>query len=379
MSENELELLKPHLSGEEQKYLMRAFDENKLSNFGSNIDEFNQRLTDYFGNGSHVALVNSGTSALHLALTVLGVGYGDEVLCQSFTFCASANPILYNGAIPIFVDSEDQTWNMSPHYLEEAIQDRIAKRNKPKAIIVVDTYGMPAKWEEIKTIARRYDIPIIEDAAEALGAEYSGRKCGSFGDIGVISFNSNKIITTAGGGALVSQNKDYIEKAKFLASQAKEKSSHYLHKELGFNYAMSNITAGMGVAQIKILDERLHQKKSIHSYYANVLKSIEGVELFVEPDAEYRSNHWLNCILIHEDVLGMSNLKLRTILSNQNIETRLLWYPMHMNPIFKDAPYYGGSISESLFSAGLCLPSSTTLAHQDLDRISDVFMETCSR
>lgn len=369
MKNSRINLLVPHLSGREKYYVERAFNNNRLASYGTNTDELSKRLENYLGESSRVTLLNSGTSAIHMALNVLGVTKDDEVICPSFTFCASVNPVLYNGAKPVFVDCEDTTWNISPFYLEKAIKDRIAKGKKPKAIIVVDIYGVPAKWNEISRIARAYEIPIIEDAAEAVGSEYENKKCGTFGDISIFSFNSNKLMTTSGGGALISMNEKYTRGAKFLATQAKEDATYYLHKELGFNYAMSNVTAGIGIAQFEVLDQRLEEKRNVHLFYKAFFESLKEYELFNVKEEKYKSNHWLNCILINKERTGFTNTELKSFLEKNNIETRCLWYPLHMQPLYKDTPFYGENIAHSLFEKGLSLPSSSSLTKKDLNTI----------
>ncbi|MCK5823358.1 MAG: aminotransferase class I/II-fold pyridoxal phosphate-dependent enzyme, partial [Bacteroidales bacterium] len=316
-----------------------------------------------------VAALSSGSAAIHLALILLGVKSGDEVLAQSFTFSATVNPIIYVGAKPIFIDSELDTWNMSPELLEKAIKDRISKGKKPKAIIIVHLYGMPTKLDEILSIAKKYDIPIIEDAAEALGSDYKGKKLGAFGNFGVLSFNGNKIITTSGGGALVSNNAEYIEKARFLATQARDKAPYYQHSHIGYNYRMSNVLAGIGRGQMKVIDLRVKQRRANHQFYKDNLEKIQGVSVFTEPEGFF-SNYWLTTILIDpKKTNGITTDDVRLSLEKENIETRPLWKPMHMQPIFKDYPAYCNGVSESLFKIGLCLPSGSNMTDDDRNRV----------
>ncbi len=366
---NKIWLSSPHMGGTEQKYVQEAFDTNWIAPLGPNVTGFEQDLENYIGENKKTACLVSGTSALHLALILSGIEAGDEVLCQSITFSASANPIVYQGATPIFVDSETDTWNMSPVALEEAVKDRIAQGKKPKAIIVVHLYGMPAKMDEISAIAKKYDITLIEDAAEALGSTYKGRKCGTFGDFGVLSFNGNKIITTSGGGALVCPNDEAKQKAVFLATQARDEAPHYQHSHIGYNYRMSNIVAGIGRGQMEILDKRIEQRRANHLFYKELFKGVNGVEVLAEPSADYFSNHWLSAILIDKNITGFSREDLRLKLLEDNIESRPLWKPMHMQPIFQNCKYYGGNVAESLFTNGLCLPSGSNLTDDDRDRI----------
>lgn len=362
----------PHMSGEEQKYISEAFEQNWIAPLGSNVDDFEGDLERYLGEEVKVAAVSSGTSALHLAMRMLGVGVGDEVICQSFTFVASANPIVYQGATPIFVDSEPQTWNICPNALEEAIKSRIAKGKKPKAIVIVHLYGMPAKMNEITTIAQKYQIPIVEDAAEALGSEYKGQRCGTFGDLAVLSFNGNKIITTSGGGALVCREDIQKRRAIHLATQARENASHYQHTEVGYNYRMSNILAGIGRGQMEVLAERVKQRRVNHEFYHHLLKEREGISLLVEPNEDFYSNHWLSVVVMDREKTGFGREDLRLRFLAQNIETRPVWKPLHLQPVFKDCPYYGGDIAEGIFERGLCLPSGSNLSREDLQRIAEI-------
>ena len=360
----------PHMSGNELKYIQQAFDTNWIAPLGPNINEFENTLQTYLGENNHVAALNSGTAGIHLALILAGVKQGDEVLCQSFTHSASANPILYAGAKPVFIDRESDTWNMCPKTLEVAILDRLAKGKNPKAIVVVDSYGMPAKWNQIVAIAKKYSLFLIEDAASALGSMYKNQKCGTFGDIGVLSFNGNKIITTSGGGALVAKTREIKDKAVFFATQSRDNAPHYQHSEIGYNYRMSNIVAGIGRGQMEVLDNHIALRRAMHEFYVNYFKDIKGVTVFTEPNTDYYSNHWLSAILVNpEQTGGKTREDLRLALDAANIESRPLWKPMHLQPIFANDPYYGGTICESLFQNGLCLPSGSNLTNEDRDRI----------
>ncbi len=365
-------LSSPHMGGSELKYIHEAFDANWVAPLGPNVNDFEARLERYLGRESKIAALSAGTAALHLALIILGVKAGDEVICQSMTFSASANPIVYQGATPVFVDSEPKTWNMCPTALEEAIKDRISKGKKPKAIIVVHLYGMPARMDEITKVAGQYEIPLIEDAAEALGSSYKGQKCGTFGEMSILSFNGNKIITTSGGGALVCKTDAQKEKAVFLSTQARDNAPHYQHSEIGYNYRMSNICAGIGCGQIEVLDERIAQRRANNTFYQELFKGVDGVEVLVEPNADFFSNHWLSAIVIDEKKAGFNRENLRLKFLEDNIESRPLWKPMHLQPVFADAPYYGGNVGETLFANGLCLPSGSNLTAAELDRIGSM-------
>lgn len=365
-------LSSPHMGGTEQKYVQEAFDTNWVAPLGPNVNGFEKDLEVYLNNNIHVACLSSGTAALHLALILAGIKKDDEVICQSMTFSASANPIVYLGAKPVFVDSELDTWNMCPIYLEEAIQDRIAKGKTPKAIILVHLYGMPAKIETIKKIASKYKIILIEDAAEALGSTYRNIKCGTFGDLSILSFNGNKIITTSGGGALVTKSMELKQKAIFLATQARDKAPHYQHSEIGYNYRMSNIVAGIGRGQMEVLDKHIELRRANNEFYKDVFKNFAGVKVFTEPNSDYYSNHWLSCILIDSKSSNFTSEELRLKLTEANIESRPLWKPMHLQPVFKDAAFYGTSNSEDLFNCGLCLPSGSNLTKKDKQRIKYV-------
>ena len=365
-------LSSPHMGGTEQDYVNQAFATNWIAPLGPNVNCFEDDIQSYLKGDVHVAALSSGTASIHLALIILGVERGDEVLCQSFTFSGSANPIVYQGATPVFIDSEEDTWNMCPNHLEEAIKDRIAKGKRPKAIIPVHLYGMPYKVDEITDIAKRYEIPIIEDSAEALGSSYKGRKCGTLGDISILSFNGNKIITTSSGGALVTNDKRIKEKAIFLATQARDNALHYQHSHIGYNYRLSNVCAGIGRGQMEILDRHVSLRREMNLFYRDIFKNVEGLEVFTESTDTVFSNHWLSCIKEQETKAGFSTAQIRVALDADNIESRPLWKPMHLQPIFKDAPYYGDKVSESLFKTGLCLPSGSNLTLEDKDRIRAV-------
>ncbi len=367
-------LSSPHMGGTEQKYVQEAFDSNWVAPLGPNVNGLEQDIAGYLAEDVHVAALSSGTSALHLGLVLLGVQPGDEVICQSFTFSASANPIKYLGATPVFVDSEDETWNMSPRFLEQAIMDRVAKGKKPKAIIPVHLYGMPAKMDEIMAIANRYDIPVLEDAAEALGSSLHGKMCGTFGRMAALSFNGNKIITTSGGGALVSHDKELVNKARFLSTQARDEAPHYQHSQVGYNYRMSNICAGIGRGQMEVLDTRIAQRRRIYSWYTEALAGIPGVSFVHEPEG-YFSNRWLTTILVDPKQAHISRETLRLAFEAKNIESRPLWKPMHMQPVFEGTPFYGDGTSERLFEQGLCLPSGSNLTDTDLARIKAVIQD----
>ena len=366
-------LSSPHMSGKEMKYIQEAFDGNWIAPLGPNVDGFEKDLENYLGQESHVAVVSTGTAALHLALAMLGVEKDDFVICQSLTFAASANPIIYLGGIPVFVDSEKETWNLCPNAVEDAIKACINKGKKPKAIITVCLYGMPYKVEEIKEISLKYDVPVIEDSAEALGSTYKGQKCGTFGDISVLSFNGNKIITTSGGGALVLKEEIYKQKAVFLSTQAKDDAPHYQHSIVGYNYRLSNICAGIGRGQMEVIDQRVAERRANHEFYKNIFKNQEGVELFTEPSEEYQSNHWLNAIIIHPEKTGNKDRELwRLAFAEEHIETRPLWKPMHLQPLFAHKMFFGANIAETLFNNGLCLPSGSNLTDDDKERIYKV-------
>jgi len=353
------------MSGSEQSYIKEAFDTNWVAPLGPNVTNFEIDIQDYLGQNSHVAVLSSGTASLHLALILLGVKNGDEVICQSKTFSASANPIVYLGATPVFVDSERDTWNMCPIQLEIAIIDRIAKGIKPKAIIAVHLYGMPYKVEEINEIALKYNIPIVEDSAESLGSEYKGQKCGTFGDLSILSFNGNKIITTSGGGALVTKTLNQKEQAVYLATQARDNAPHYLHSQIGYNYRMSNILAGIGRGQMTILESHVAKRRANFEFYVKELKDNDNIVFLHEPSG-YFSNRWLSCILLKSESMREG---LRLHLEKENIESRPLWKPMHQQPVFKHAPQYLNGVSDELFKKGLCLPSGSNLSENELNRV----------
>ena len=368
-------LSSPHMGGGEQKYIKAAFDTNWVAPLGPNVTGFEDDLEAYLGNNKNVAALSSGTAALHLSLILAGVKAGDEVICQSMTFSASTNPIVYLGGKPIFVDSEEDTWNMCPKYLEMAILDRLSKGKKPKAIIVVHLYGMPAKIDVITEIAQKYGIALIEDAAEALGSKYKGQKCGTFGDFGILSFNGNKIITTSGGGALVCKTKELKDKTIFLATQARDFAPHYQHSEIGYNYRMSNVLAGIGRGQMEVLEKHIELRRSMHQFYKDMFERADGITVFEEPKKNCFSNHWLSCILVDEVMTGITKEDLRLFLEKKNIESRPLWKPMHLQPVFKGCLYYGDKVSETLFLKGLCLPSGSNLKDDEKAIIEKSILE----
>ncbi|MCD8293620.1 MAG: DegT/DnrJ/EryC1/StrS family aminotransferase [Clostridia bacterium] len=359
-----------HMGGSERKRVEKVFDSNWIVPLGPEVDEFERRLEGFLGAGKVVAL-SAGTAAIHLGLVMLGVSKGDEVICQSFTFSASANPIIYQGANPVFVDSEHQTWDISPELLEEAILDRMKATGRyPKAIIPVHLYGMPAKMEEILSIAEKYSIPVLEDSAEAMGSRYKGKMCGTLGRYGVLSFNGNKMITTSGGGALICPDEEAAKRAKFYATQARESLPYYYHKEIGFNYRLSNVSAAIGCGQMEVVDEHISRRRQIRRLYAQGLSGIEGIKVMDNPGEDFDSNFWLTTILIDPST-GKTPDEVRLALDAENIESRLLWRPMHMQPVFSDAPYYGRNVAEDLFSKGLCLPSGSSLSDNDIGRVVD--------
>ncbi|WP_336830644.1 DegT/DnrJ/EryC1/StrS family aminotransferase [Sphingobacterium multivorum] len=363
-------LSSPHMGGNELKYIHEAFDQNWVAPLGPNVNGFEEDLESFLHADVKVAALSAGTAALHLALIECGVSAGDEVICQSMTFSASANPIAYCGATPVFVDSEPETWNICPKALEVAIQDRISKGKTPKAIIAVHLYGMPYKVEEVQEISEKYQIPVIEDAAEALGSTFKGQAAGTFGKFGVLSFNGNKIITTSGGGALVCHNQEDKDKTVFLSTQARDNAPHYQHSHIGYNYRMSNIVAGIGRGQMEVLKDRINARRKMHDFYVHIFNGIKGVKVFSEPDSNYYSNHWLSAITIDPQLAGITREDLRLALLEDNIESRPLWKPMHLQPIFQNTPYYGGRVAEELFDKGLCLPSGSSLNDEDRDRIA---------
>ena len=375
-----------HMSGREQEFIQEAFDTNWVVPLGPNVNAFEKNLRDFLiengklkveNEGKQVVALSAGTAALHLGLILLGVEEEDEVICQSFTFSASANPIVYQGATPVFVDSEKDTWNMDPVLLEMAIKDRLAKTGKlPKAIIPVHLYGMPVKMDEVMEVASRYGIPVLEDSAEALGSEYKGRKCGTFGEYGVLSFNGNKMITTSGGGALVCPNEERAKRALFYATQAREQAPHYQHEKIGYNYRMSNICAGIGRGQMFVLDEHVARRREIHDLYVKLLNGVNGVKVMCQPEGgDFNSNYWLTCITVEPEEAGFTREDVRLALDEDNIESRPLWKPMHLQPVFKNAPFYGNGTSERLFEIGLCLPSGPTLTDEDVKRVAKVIYD----
>ncbi len=377
MSQDKIWLSSPHMGGAERDFVKQAFDTNWVAPLGPNVNGFEKDLEDYQGENVHVAALSSGTAAIHLALVQAGVTAGDEVICQSFTFCGTTNPVLYLGATPVMVDSEPDTWNMCPQALKNAIEDRIAKGKKPKAILAVHLYGMPYKVDEIHAFAKAYSIPVIEDSAEALGSSFKGRKCGTFGDYGILSFNGNKIITTSGGGAMVCPTKEVKEKTVFLATQARDNAPHYQHSEIGYNYRLSNISAGIGRGQMQVLDKHIDLRRAMHDFYVDIFKDVSGITVFSEPNEEYYSNHWLSAILVDpEKTNGITREDLRLAFEKENIESRPLWKPMHMQPLYKNYPFYGTGVCEKLFKNGLCLPSGSNLTESDRKRIELVVKKT---
>ena len=376
MNRNRIFLSLSQQSGFEQQYIQEALATHWITTGGPNVDAFEKDLENYLGNQAHVGALSSGTAAIHLGLILLGVQAGDEVLCQSMTFSASANPILYLGATPVFIDSETETWNLCPLALEEAIKDRIAKGNKPKAIIAVHLYGVPYQVEAIKAISDKYNIPVLEDSAEALGSSYKGQKCGTFGDIGVLSFNGNKIITTSGGGAIVTKSKELKDKAVFFATQSRDDAPHYQHSEIGYNYRMSNICAGIGRGQMEVLDAHVALRRKMYEFYVDLFKDIEAVTVFTVPNTDYFANYWLSAILIEPNkAKGIDREALRLAFEAANIESRPLWKPMHLQPIFEHYPYYGSNVAETLFEKGLCLPSGSNLTDEERVRIKKVVFD----
>lgn len=372
MDQLRIYLSSPHLGKNEAKYIQEALDTNWIAPAGPNLAFFEEQLENYLTSG-YVSALNSGTAALHLALILLGVQAGDEVLVQTHTHIASANPVVYLGATPVFIDSEIETWNLCPNTLEEAILDRISKGQKPKVIIAVHLYGVPFKVDAIRAISNKYNIPILEDSAEALGSSYKEKKCGTLGDMGIFSFNGNKIITTSAGGALIVNTQKLKSKAIFLATQSRAETPHFEHLEIGYNYRMSNVCAGIGRAQMEVLDSHLQLRRAMHDFYVALFKEISGVTVFEVPSVDYFSNYWLTTLLIdREKANGISPEQLRLALEKENIESRPLWKPMHLQPVFKDYPYYGSGVSETLFETGLCLPSGSNLTDSDRKRIASV-------
>lgn len=369
-------LSSPHMGGNELKYIHEAFDSNWVAPLGPNVGGFENDLETFLKEEVYVAALSAGTAALHLALIASDVKRDDEVICQSMTFSASANPIAYLGAKPVFVDSEKDTWNMCPVQLRKAVENRIQNGVKPKAIIVVHLYGMPAKMDEILQVANEFGIPVIEDAAEALGSHYKGKMCGTFGQYGVLSFNGNKIITTSGGGALVTQSQKDKDFAVFLSTQARDEAPHYQHSHIGYNYRMSNISAGIGRGQMEVLNDRIRARREMSNFYRECFKDIPGVKVLQEPNSDYFSNHWLSAILIDPSLTnGIDRETLRLKFLEENIESRPLWKPMHMQPVFQDALYFGENVSENLFENGLCLPSGSNLTDGERERIKSVIVD----
>ena len=370
MKQRRIHLCLAHMSGEEQKYIKEAFDTNWIAPLGPHVDAFEKSLEKYIGSDKYVTALSAGTAAVHLGLVLLGVGREDEVICQSWTFAASVNPIVYQGATPVLVDSESDTWNLSPELLETAIHDRIrVTGRKPKAIVVVHLYGMPAKMEEISEIAARYEIPILEDAAEAMGSRYNGRLCGTFGDYGVLSFNGNKMITTSGGGALICPSEEMKKRALFYATQAREPLPHYQHEHIGYNYRMSNISAGIGLGQMSVLDRHIDHHRRLARLYAELFSDVDGIDVHLNPSPRYDSNYWISTIVIDNVKTGTDCDTVRQHLESCNIESRLLWKPMHLQPVYKDVPSYINGVSESVFSKGLCLPSGPCVSEEDVEFI----------
>lgn len=368
-------LSSPHMGGSERDFVTQAFDTNWVAPLGPNVNGFEKDIEAYQGQEVHVAALSSGTAAIHLALIQAGVTAGDEVICQSFTFCGSSNPILYLGATPILVDSERDTWNMCPQALKTAVEDRIAKGKKPKAIIAVHLYGMPYKVDEIHAFAKANSITIIEDSAEALGSSYKNRKCGTFGDYGILSFNGNKIITTSGGGAMVCHSRKDRDKTVYLATQARDNAPHYQHSEVGYNYRMSNISAGIGRGQMQVLDKHVNLRRAMNKFYQELFAKIDGVEVLVEKSEDYYSNHWLSAILVDpKGTGGITREDIRLAMEADNIESRPLWKPMHLQPLYEKYPYYGGTLCEELFKKGLCLPSGSNLTDNDRTRIKETIL-----
>ena len=379
MNGRKIHLCLAHMGGGEMKYIREAFDTDWVAPLGPNVDAFEKDLERYCGDGKHVAALSSGTAAVHLGLLLLGVRAGDEVICQSWTFAASVNPAVYLGATPVFVDSEPDTWNMSPELLGTAIEDRIRLTGKkPAAIVVVHMYGMPAKMDEIMEISRRYGIPVLEDAAEAMGSRFGGRLCGTFGDFGVLSFNGNKMITTGGGGALVCPSEDAKKRAVFYATQAREPFPYYQHEHIGYNYRLSNISAGIGRGQMEVLEEHIAHHRKLAALYAELFGQTEGISVHLNPSGRFDSNYWLNTILIDSAKTGTDSESVRVRLESCGIESRPLWKPMHLQPVYGGAPGYENGVSAGLFPCGLCLPSGPHVSEDDVCRIANE-IKTCIR
>lgn len=367
-----------HMSGKEEAFIHEAFLTNWVVPLGPNVDGFENDLATWLGKKSanplHVVALSSGTAAIHLALVMLGVGPGDEVICQSFTFAASANPVVYQGATPVFVDSEPDTWNMDPELLRQAIDDRLRVTGKlPKAIIPVHLYGTPARMNEIRSVAAAYGIPVLEDAAEAIGSEYDGQYCGTLGTYGALSFNGNKMITTSGGGALVCPDEESARRVKFYATQARENFPYYQHEKIGYNYRLSNISAGVGRGQMYVLDEHIARRRAIHELYVEKLKNTPGITV-MQPrsNVDSRPNYWLSTILVNPQEAGFTWQELSARLTAADIESRPLWKPMHLQPVFANAPRYVNGVSEALFAQGLCLPSGPLVTDENVDRIIEI-------
>ncbi|AGT33671.1 pyridoxal phosphate-dependent aminotransferase [Geobacillus genomosp. 3] len=380
-SKSRIFLSPPHMSGNEQKYINEAFETNWIAPLGPNVDAFEKELAEYVGSKG-AAAVSSGTAAIHLALRLLGVQQGDTVFCSSLTFIASANPILYQGAEPVFIDSEPDTWNMSPVALERAMEEAKREGKLPKAVIVVNLYGQSAKMDEILAICNHYQVPVVEDAAESLGSTYKGKKSGTFGKFGIYSFNGNKIITTSGGGMLVSDDVEALQKARFLATQARDPAPHYQHSQVGYNYRMSNIVAGIGRAQLEVLDERVKARRAIFDRYVQALGDIEGIQFMPELEGTM-SNRWLTTLTIDQQALGVTPMDIINALAEENIEARPVWKPLHLQPVFNGVTYYphqeGWSVSDELFANGICLPSGSSMTIDEQNRVIDVFIKAIKR
>lgn len=371
----------PHMSGNEQKYINEAFETNWIAPLGPNVDAFEKELAEYIGSKG-AAAVSSGTAAIHIALRLLDVQQGDRVFCSSLTFIASANPILYQGAEPVFIDSEPDTWNMSPLALERAMEAAKKEGKLPKAVVVVNLYGQSAKMDEILAICNHYQVPVVEDAAESLGSTYKGKKSGTFGKFGIYSFNGNKIITTSGGGMLVSDDVEALQKARFLATQARDPAPHYQHSQVGYNYRMSNIVAGIGRAQLEVLDERVKARRAIFDRYVQALGDIEGIHFMPELEGTM-SNRWLTTLTIDQQALGMTPMDIINALAAENIEARPVWKPLHLQPLFDGVQYYpheeGWSVSDELFANGICLPSGSSMTAEEQNRVIEVFLHAIQR
>jgi len=372
LANNRIYLSPPHLGGGERNLLTEAVDSNWIAPLGPHVDAFEKEMTEYLGIG-HAAAMSTGSAALHLALKIVGIKSGDAVLCPSLTFAASANVILYENAVPVFIDASPETWTLNLSVLEIAF-----KKYKPKAIIAVDLYGQSCDYDSIIELCKKHNVSLIEDAAEALGAEYKGKKCGAFGRMGILSFNGNKIITTSGGGMLLSANEDYIKKARFLATQAREPEIHYEHKELGYNYRMSNLLAAVGRGQLQVLDDRVKARRRVFDRYFNALSAIEGIDFM--PEATYgRSNRWLTTLTVDPKKTGVNRTRIIQTLEKENIEARPVWKPMHMQPLYKDYEYItkdSRDISKELFEQGLCLPSGSNLSINDQNRVIEIILST---